>query len=120
MELDRPPAAVTRAEADSALAAFRNVAEMAGGARPEREPRVANHKPAHGAVFVDDQDRTWVASGRGSWDVFDAAGRYLGPVPSPSPGYVRDIRAGHVALATSVDGVPTVIVYEVKGLPGGG
>jgi hypothetical protein len=120
MELDRPPMAVTPAEADSALAAFRDVAERAGGARPERVPRVASHKPAHGALFVDDGDRTWVASGRGSWDVFDGAGRYLGPVPSPSPGRVRDIRAGRVALATSVDGVPTVIVYEVRGLPGGG
>jgi hypothetical protein len=123
IELDRERVPVSAAERDSALAAFQEMTGRLGGARPERQPRVRSMRPAHGALFVDDQDRTWVQSVRtageeGAWDVFAADGRYLGRVPIPDPPTaVRPVvRAGRMVVATQVDGYPAVVVYEVVGL----
>ena len=120
IELLRESIRVTAAERDSALAAFDQMVEAAGGATPERQPRVPTAKPAHGALFVDDEDRIWVrgtpAGGeRPSWDVIAADGRFLGRVRIPDPlSFVRpSVRGDRVAVATQVDGVPTVVVYDI-------
>ena len=120
IELLREPVLVTAAERDSALAAFDQMVEAAGGATPERQPRVPRAKPAHGALFVDDEDRMWVrgtpASGESPWwDLIAADGRFLGQVQIPDPlSFVRpSVRRDRVAVATEVDGVPTVVVYDI-------
>ena len=120
IELLREPVRVTAAERDSALAAFDQRVEAAGGAVPERQPRVPTAKPAHGTLFIDDEDRIWVrgtpASGESpSWDVIAADGRFLGRVQIPDAlSSVRpSMRGDRVAVATQVDGVPTVVVYDI-------
>lgn len=122
IELARAPAPVSAAERDSALAAFEERGRSLAGVRPDRRPRVRTTKPAHGALFVDDQDRTWVpavlpAGAEPQWDVFGADGRYLGQVAIPdSPGFLRPVlRGNRMAVATQVDGVPTVVVYALIG-----
>ncbi len=120
IEMERARARVTDAERDSALSFFQEMEESLGGLLPDRRPRSRNSKPAHGSLFVDDQDRTWVRSvppsGVGpTWDVFGADGRFLGQVAIPDPpGFLRPIvRADRMIVATQVDGVPTVIVYDL-------
>lgn len=120
IELLREPVRVTAAERDSALTAFNQMVEVAGGATPERQPRVPRAKPAHGALFVDDEDRMWVrgtpASGESPWwDLIAADGRFLGQLLIPVPlSFVRpSVRSDRVAIATQVDGVPTVVVYDI-------
>ena len=120
--LDREPEVVTQAERDSALQVFAEMSERAGGATPDRQPRVRETKPVHGALFVDRYARTSVsgssgAEGLSAWNLFSPAGRYLGQVavlvrPSPVTPSVRDDR---LAIATEVDGVPTVVVYRLIG-----
>jgi hypothetical protein len=119
IEVARAPVAVTRQERDSALAAFQEVGRMSGG-EPDRRPRIPETKPAHGAIFVDDRGQLWVrrTDARGAapaWDVLAADGRLLGQVAIPlSPGYVAPaLRGDRLAIATMVDGVPTVVVYDV-------
>ncbi|MFV1988304.1 MAG: hypothetical protein ACC682_13565, partial [Gemmatimonadota bacterium] len=85
IEVLREPVAVSRAERDSALAAFRQRAGQEDGLEPDREPRIPETRPAHGALFVDDEDRIWVrrtvaAGAAPAWDVIDAEGRFLGSV----------------------------------------
>lgn len=121
IEVQRQPDPVSREERDSALAVFGETAEQAaGGATPEREPRVPSTKPAHGALFVDDEGRTWVRrtpvlGAEPSWDVIDTDGRLLGQVVIPiSPTYVSpSLRGDRLAVAVSVDGVPGVIVFDL-------
>lgn len=118
--LERDPVPVSGAERDSALEAMRERIRDIANARPERDPRVPDRKPAHGSLLVDSEDRIWV---RGqpepgeepAWDVFDAGGRFLGRVPVPvATTYVTPaIRGGRLALATEPDGIPTVVVYDV-------
>ena len=119
-ELDRKRVAVTPLEADSALDLFREMQESLGGVTPNRRPSVHDVKPAHGPLFVDDQDRTWVlsvrATGEGAgWDVFDRDGRLLGfvklPTPPSSPRPV--VRGDRLALDTQVNGFPEVVVYDI-------
>ncbi|NNF12077.1 MAG: hypothetical protein HKN72_02570 [Gemmatimonadetes bacterium] len=119
VEVDRPLAPVAPEEADSAMARFRQMAESLGGATPDRQPSSRETKPAHGGLFVDDQDRTWVVAilpgGLRRWDLFAPDGRLLGQVESDaSAGYrLPAVRGSLVAMATEVDGVPSVIVYEM-------
>lgn len=120
IEVQRQPVPVSREERDSALSAFRETAAQAAGATPEREPRVPSTKPAHGAVFVDDEGRTWVRrtpdlGAAPSWDVIDSDGRLLGQVATPiSPTYVTpSLRGNRLAIAVSIDGVPGVIVFDL-------
>lgn len=121
IEVQRQVVPVSREERDSALAAFRETAEQAaGGATPEREPRVPSTKPAHGAVFVDDEGRTWVRrtpvlGAAPSWDVIDDHGRLLGQVAMPiPPTFVSpSLRGDRLAVAVSVDGAPGVIVFDL-------
>jgi hypothetical protein len=125
IELGREPARVTDAERDSALAVFEETATAAGGgATPDRRPRARGTKPAHGALFVDDRDYTWVrsvppAGATPTWDVFAPDGRFLGPVEIPVPlGFLRPVvRTDHMAVATEMHGIPVVVVYDlVKGV----
>ena len=118
IELSREPVRVTASERDSALAAFNDLAAMAGGT-PDRRPRVPELKPAHGTLFVDDRDRIWVrgttpAEATSAWDVIGEDGRYLGQVQVPEPPSARpSVRGDRLALPTQVDGVPTVVVYDL-------
>jgi hypothetical protein len=120
IEVARAPVAVTSEERDSALATFRERRTYAADAEPDREPSVADVKPAHGGLFVDDAGHIWVDRTRGpadppAWDVIDAAGRLLGTVTSPvQGGYVQpSVRGDRLAIATEIDEVPAVIVYDV-------
>lgn len=117
--IERDPTPVTDVERDSALAAFEERVEEIG-VQPDRRPRVPSVKPAHGAIFVDDEDRTWVRrtgdpAGGAAWDVIDVAGTYLGVVEVPvRPGFVPPVfRDGRLAVVTEEEGVPTVVVYAV-------
>ena len=119
IELSRERVRVTASERDSALAAFSESAATSNGT-PDRRPRVPELKPAHGTLFVDDQDRTWVRgttpAGAGPvWDVIGEDGRFLGEIQIPErPTNVRSaVRGDRVALPTQVDGVPTVVVYDI-------
>lgn len=119
IEVLREPVPVTPAERDSALAKFRELAQEVG-AKPERDPRIPRTKPAHGTLFVDDEDRIWVRrtaeAGEGpAWDVIDADGRFLGRVSTPvPPTFVQPaVRNDRLALVTEPNGVPTVVVYDL-------
>jgi 6-bladed beta-propeller len=118
MALQRVPIRVTAAERDSALAAFQANAEFAEGATPDRRPRANSTKPAHGSIFIDDEDHTWVRAevrGQWGWDLMDSRGRYLGriPVPLPEGARLATVRGGRLVLVGHVDGVPTIVVYDV-------
>ena len=122
MALDRAHVRVTATEADSALAFFRQMQESLGGATPDRRPSVREVKPAHGPLFVDDKDRTWVASARSSdegpmWDVFDREGRFKARVPVPDPpDFMKPVvRGNRLLIATQVNGFPEVVLYEISG-----
>ncbi|HSM09158.1 MAG TPA: 6-bladed beta-propeller [Gemmatimonadota bacterium] len=122
VELLRDPARVSEAERDSAMAAWEEMAERTRGATPDRQPRVRETKPAHGALFVDDRDRIWVQASRAeagpAWDIFGEDGRFLGQVSVPlPPGFpTPSVRNDRLALVTELDGVPTVVVYRIVGL----
>lgn len=119
-EVPWEPVPVSREERDSALAVFRRISESARGATPNRRPRVPSHKPAHGPLFVDGEGHTWVrkteASGAAAaWDVFDHSGRLLGDVRIPIAPVLAPPTAssGRLAVGTLIEGVPTVVVYEI-------
>lgn len=123
----RDRAQVTSEEADSALESFRAFSQEAG-ATPEREPNVPALKPAHGAFFLDRENRTWVrrtvrVDEAPAWDIIDASGRLIAyaPIPEPLAYATPSVRDGRVALVTEVGGIPTVIVYDigVGGVHGG-
>lgn len=119
IELERAPTPVTGTERDSALAAFRERAEAIGeGLEPDRDPDVPDTKPAHGSLFVDDVGRVWVrraAEEGAAWDVFEADGRYLGPLAvSIRPGYgLPAFRGRRLALSTEVDGIPRFCLFDL-------
>lgn len=120
IELDRERVSTTEAERDSALASFEEMTKGLTGASPDRRPSARSTRPAHGPLFVDDQDRTWVQSvattaGEPAWDVFGADGRYLARLAIPgTAGRLRlAMRNDRVAVATELGGFPTVIVYDL-------
>lgn len=118
IQLDRAAVPVSAAERDSALALFREMAESLDGVTASRKVNARATQPAHGRIFVDDQDRSWVWSMRRAgadpvWDVFDEDGRYMGSVPVPLPPSLAVVRGGRLAVATQVDGYPVVVVYDL-------
>lgn len=122
--IGRASTPVTDIERDSALSAFEERVEDVG-MQPDRRPRVPSVKPEHGAILVDAADRTWLRrgderDGGASWDVFDAAGTYLGGVEVPvRPGFVAPVfRDGRLAVVTDDEGIPTIVVYALE-LPSG-
>ena len=119
VEVAAPLVPVTTAEGDSALAALRELIESSGGT-PERQPRVPDSKPAHGAILVDDQDRVWIRrvappGEPPAWDVMRLGGGLLGHVRLPGVinATLSSVRASRVAVSAELDGVPTVIVYDL-------
>lgn len=118
IEVQRRPVPITAAEQDSALKGFQDlVNQYAADATPDRDPRVPANRPAHGRIFADDQGFIWVAhSDSNDWDVIDAAGRYLGSVALPPlpPWAGTPVRRGNLlAMASEIDDLPVVIVYEI-------
>lgn len=127
IEVARERVAVSAAERDSALAVLGELSAMLGGATADRTPTPRAFKPAHGPLFVDDEDRTWVwadlPDGSGPvWDVFDAQGRLQGHVRVPvPPSFLRPhVRGGRLAVATQVRGFPEVVVYALVPVEGEG
>jgi hypothetical protein len=127
IEVERERVGVSTAERDSAMAMFEEMAAMLDGATADRTPTPRAFKPAHGPLFVDDEDRIWVwaplADGSGpAWDVFDAEGRILGQVRVPvPPSFLRPhVRGGRLAVATQVRGFPEVVVYALVPVEGEG
>jgi hypothetical protein len=127
VEVIREPVPVTDQEADSVTEIFRAFGEQVA-AVPEREPNVPDVMPPFDRFFVDQAGRTWVertyAPGESAaWDVIDAEGRLVAEVPIPlDPGGPNpSVRGGRLALVSEIDGVPTVVVYEIVegGLRGG-
>lgn len=124
ISLDRDPVHVTAAERDSAMAFFEEMTGSLEGVTAERRPRARPTKPAHGPVFVDDQDRTWVlalaAAGTSpKWDVFGADGRFHAQVTvADPPGFIRPVvRNGRMAIVSQAQGFPSVIVYDLVRVP---
>lgn len=122
MAVGRAPTPVRPAERDSALAAFNAMLPALDGA-PSRDPRVPDHKPAHGRLLVDDEERTWVQvtvrGGGSAWDVLGPDGRLQATVDLP-PGLVQgpsDVRSGRVVVGLLTGGYPSLVVYDV--VPGG-
>ncbi len=121
VEVSVPGVPVSAAERDSVLADFRELVESNGGT-PERQPRVPDEKPPIGAVLVDGDDRIWVRRGVAAgaaprWDVIGPDGGVLAGVglPDGMDGVLRAVSGGRVAVQTDLEGVPTVIVYEIVG-----
>ncbi len=125
MELDRAPARVTAAERDTALARARDLASSLEGVEADSEVRPGSEKPAFGSIFVDDRDQTWVlgvpaAGAAANWGVFGSDGRFLARVAMPEGGAVDMpvVRGGRMAVLSSANGYPEVIVYRL--VVGGG
>jgi len=102
---DHEPEAVTDADRRDALARLGWAEEQGLELDPGRIPNV---KPAYVDFFTDDLGYLWVAtsevsmqelSAYGTFDVFDAAGAYLGEVESDTPvfPFIRPVvRGGHL------------------------
>lgn len=122
MVVDRRAVAVPSTEADSALAAFEELLGAMEGIRPSRDPRVPPNKPAHGALHVDDDGRTWVqvtTDGGAAWDVLGPDGLLIATVDLP-PGLTQGpsaVRGGRAAVGLRTGGFPTVVLYDI--VPGG-
>ena len=75
--------------------------------------------PAFSALVADQQGNAWTArSGPSSqsttWDVFDATGRWLGPVRMPTALRITDIGPDYVlGVWRDADDVETVAMYEL-------
>jgi hypothetical protein len=76
--------------------------------------------PAHGRMLADAEGNLWVAAyprpgeDRQVWEVFDASGRWLGPVTMPGRFRVTGVGGG-VVLGTGRDeqDVEKVLVYRL-------
>jgi hypothetical protein len=120
IEVLRAPIPVSRQERDSAIAAFQEMSKLADGAQPDRQPEVPANKPAHGALFVDDRGYLWVRrtpvpGAALGWDVITADGQLLGTIAIPlQPSFVPpSVRGNRLAVVTTINDVPTVVVYEI-------
>lgn len=125
VQREHQPVPVSRAEADSAQSAIREmIAESAGAdAQVEGDFAPPAARPAFEAFHLDDDGRLWVEPSRArgaprSLLVFDPEGRYLGSVRIPEGFEMLNVipvfREGTVtALVTNEEGVPTVVRYRV-------
>jgi len=125
VRLDRDPAAVTQPEIDEAQAAVERSLQGASGPAVERilatEP--ASHHPVHGTLLADRAGNLWVERYRShlladpgpqEWDIFDAEGRLVGYLATPSDFEITDIGADFVlGFHTDELGVQTVRMYRL-------
>jgi hypothetical protein len=122
------PLAVSTEERDSVVASLEegsrpgpNMGGRVSG--PLDYGRIPAVKPAFRGVVVDDRGYLWVAataadSGRGGrWDVFDAEGRYLGPVAMELDLFPLPRIRGSTVVGVRRDelDVPQVVVYRLEG-----
>lgn len=120
-----PRVSVSEREADSALAATRELVQSASaGARADRQPRIPREKPALNAFYIDTEGYLWVepAVTRGALrqlDVFDPVGRYMGSVAlgveierHPQPVFTR---SAIYAVVTDALDVPYVVRLRITG-----
>ena len=125
VRLDRAPRAVTQPEIDEAHAAVERSLQGASGPAVERilatEP--ASHHPVHGTLIADRAGNLWVERYRShlladpgphEWDIFDAEGRLVGYLATPSDFEITDIGADFVlGFHTDELGVQTVRMYRL-------
>jgi hypothetical protein len=122
------PLAVSTAERDSVVASLEEASRPGpnmGGrvSGPLDYGRIPAVKPAFRGVVVDDRGYLWVAAtaadaGRGGrWDVFDAEGRYLGPVAMELDVFPLPRIRGSTVVGVRRDelDVPQVVVYRLEG-----
>ncbi|MCY3678344.1 MAG: hypothetical protein F4Z31_18140 [Gemmatimonadetes bacterium] len=125
VRLDREPRAVTQPEIDEAQAAVERSLQGASGPAVERilATEYASHHPVHGALLADKAGNLWVNryrhhlledAGPPEWDVFDAEGRLVGYLATPSDFEITDIGADFVlGFHTDELGVQTVRMYRL-------
>ena len=82
---------------------------------PDRRPPYASFIVAgDGALWVARVPRWDAADSAGTWDVLDAEGRWLGPVPLPPRVVPLDVREGRLlARWTDPDGADHIRVYRL-------
>lgn len=125
VRLDREPLAVTQPEIDEAQAAVERSLQGASGPAVERilATEYASHHPVHGALLADQAGNLWVERYRShlledpgpqEWDIFDAEGRLVGYLATPSDFEITDIGADFVlGFHTDELGVQTVRMYRL-------
>ncbi|MDE2980917.1 MAG: 6-bladed beta-propeller [Gemmatimonadota bacterium] len=125
VRLDREPRAVTQPEIDEAQAAVERSLEGASGPAVERilATEYASHHSVHGALLADKAGNLWVERyrhhliedpGPQQWDIFDAEGRLVGYLATPSDFEITDIGADFVlGFHTDELGVQTVRMYRL-------
>ena len=125
VRLDRAPGAVTQPEIDEAQAAVERSLQGASGPAVERilATEYASHHPVHGTLLADRAGNLWVKRyrhhllenpGPQEWDIFDAEGRLVGYLATPSDFEITDIGADFVlGFHTDELGVQTVRMYRL-------
>lgn len=125
VRLDREPSAVTQPEIDEAQAAVERSLQGASGPAVERilATEYASHHPVHGTLLADKAGNLWVETyrhhlledpGPQEWDIFDAEGRLVGYLATPSDFEITDIGADFVlGFHTDELGVQTVRMYRL-------
>jgi len=125
IRLDRVPRAVTQPEIDEAQAAVERSLQGASGPAVERilATEYASHHPVHGVLLADKAGNLWVERYRShlladpgpqEWDIFDAEGRLVGYLATPSGFEITDIGADFVlGFHTDELGVQTVRMYRL-------
>jgi hypothetical protein len=123
IRMQQPGEPVTRAHVDRYRRDYLD--QIAPDERPRLERILARVPipatfPAHGRMLVDAENDLWVAEyprpgeDRQAWNVFDARGRWLGPVPM-SAGFRVTAIGGGVVLGTrrGEQDVEQVLVYRL-------
>jgi len=126
VRLDREPRAVTQPEIDEAQAAVERSLQGASGPAVERilATEYASHHPVHGVLLADRAGNLWIERyrhhlledpGPQEWDVFDAEGRLVGYLATPTDFEITDIGADFVlGFHTDELGVQTVRMYRLQ------
>jgi len=122
VRLDRPLQPVTPADIEQVRQPVRPQISGDGPASPRsNDINTPEFFPAHDRVLLDDERNLWIQEYRPAevrvartWWVFDAEGRYLGPVGMPAGFTPYQVRGGKVVgLYTDESDVEFVRVYGV-------
>jgi hypothetical protein len=121
------PARAGRVSAEERQRAVDELAWFADRGGEVEASSIPDRHPLFGALFTDDRDHLWVAAGAGAhagpgtrFDIFDADGRYLGPVTTDraveaAPGQIV-VRGGNLyAVVEDGRGAPYVVRYRILG-----